>query len=151
MCCSEIKGNKSEKKMTELIKVILGETGGTHVEDLFGQFGLERTEEKGNRLRRLKWRFPLHYQVRWQLRKGEGTLLPSDTWQQFTKWMVSIDIFWGEDSQWSRTQGHLPRKRERKMGKGEKRKEVCNSHSWGCSWESPRNKGLGARSTWFPD
>ena len=54
MCCSEIKGNKSEKKMTELIKVILGETGGIHVEDLFGQFGLERTEEKGNRLRRLK-------------------------------------------------------------------------------------------------
>lgn len=111
MCCSEIKGNKSEKRVTELIKVILGETGGTHVEDLFGQFGLQRTEEKGNRLRRVKWRFPLHDQVRRQLRKGEGPLLPFGTRQQFTKWMVSIDTFWGEDSQGSRTQGHLPRKK----------------------------------------
>ena len=46
MCCSEVKEKKSEKRVTELIKEILGETGGTSAEDLFGQFGHERTERK---------------------------------------------------------------------------------------------------------
>lgn len=32
--------------MTELIKKILGETGGTRVEDFFGQPGHEKTEQK---------------------------------------------------------------------------------------------------------